>query len=333
MIIDIHGHVSAPQGLYAFKANLLASRGAHGRGGLKFSDEQLEAALHTTGVFGRGHLDQMDKHGTDMQLISPRPFQLMHSERPARIVQWWHEEFHNVIAEDVRLHPDRFVGIAALPIVAGESVQSALPELERCVKMGFKGCIFNPDPYENSAEPPPLDDRYWYPFYEKLCELDIPAMIHSAGSKSERVNYSTNFIQQETIAVVTYCNSKVFDDFPNLKIIIPHGGGAVPYQIGRYQAATWARPKGERFLDKMRKLYYDCVLYSPDAVEYLIKIIGADRIMFGTECPGTGSHLNPETGRSCDDVRPSIENIEWLSAADKKMIFEDTARTVFKLKV
>ncbi|MFZ1990318.1 MAG: amidohydrolase family protein [Alphaproteobacteria bacterium] len=334
MIIDIHGHVSAPQGLYAWKANQLAARGAHGRTPLKFTDEQLEAALHTTGVFGRGHLDQMDKHGTDLQLISPRPFQLMHSERPAKIVQWWHEEFHNVIAENVRLHPDRFVGIAALPVVAGDPIENALGELERCVKMGFKGCIFNSDPFENDGrQPPPLDDRYWYPFYEKLCELDIPAMLHSAGSKSERENYSTHFITEETIAVVTYCNSKVFEDFPNLKIIIPHGGGAVPYQLGRYQAGTWARPKGERFLDKMRKLWYDCVLYNPESVEFFIKMLGADRIMFGTECPGTGSHLNPETNRACDDVKPSVEKIEWLSAADKKKIFEDNAKQVFKLKV
>jgi len=336
MIIDIHGHVSAPQGLYAWKANQLAARGAHGRSPLKFTDEQLENALRgAPGVFGRAHLDQLDKHGTDLQLISPRPFQLMPSEKPSKIVHWWHEECHNVIAENVRLHPDRFKGVAALPLAAGDPVESALPELERCVKkLGFVGCIFNTDPYENSGiEPPALSERYWYPFYEKLCELDIPAMIHSNSSHSMRTNYSTNFILEETIAVVTLCNSDVFKDFPNLKIIVPHGGGAVPYQLGRYQAATWARPKGERFLDRMRKLWYDCVLYNPESVEFLIKIVGADHIMFGTECPGTGSHLNPETGRSCDDVRPSIENIEWLSAGDKKKILEDNAKQVFKLKV
>jgi OH-DDVA meta-cleavage compound hydrolase len=335
MIIDIHGHVSAPQGLYAMKANLLASRGAHGRMTPKFTDEQLEAALHNKSVFGRSHLDQLDKHGTDLQLISPRPFQLMPSEKPAKIVQWWHEACHDVIAEDVRLHPERFKGVAALPLVAGQPMESALGELERCVKeMGFVGCIFNPDPYENSGiEPPPLDDRFWYPFYEKLCELDIPAMIHSNSSKSSRINYSTNFIIEETIAVVALCNSDVFKDFPDLKIIVPHGGGAVPYQLGRYQAGTWARPAGERFLDRMRKLYYDCVLYNPESVEFLIKIVGADRVMFGTECPGTGSHYNPETDRSCDDVRPSVENIEWLSAADKKLVLEDTAKKVFNLNV
>ena len=73
MIIDIHGHVSAPQGLYAYKSGLLASRGSHGRGGTRFSDEQIEQALNAKSVFGDGHLDQLKKHGTDLQLLSPRP--------------------------------------------------------------------------------------------------------------------------------------------------------------------------------------------------------------------------------------------------------------------
>ena len=147
MIIDIHGHVSAPQEVYAYKANLLAARGSHGRGGPRFTDEQIEHALNARSVFGDGHLDQLKKHGTDLQLLSPRPFQMMHSERPAKIVQWLHEEVHNVIAHQVRLHPNTFRGIAGLPQVAGLPIEVALPELERCVKrLGFVGCLVNPAP-------------------------------------------------------------------------------------------------------------------------------------------------------------------------------------------
>ena len=333
MIIDIHGHVSAPQGLYAYKSGLLASRGSHGRGGTRFTDEQIEAALNARSVFGDGHLDQLKKHGTDLQLLSPRPFQMMHSERPAKIVQWLHEEFHNVIAHQVRLHPDTFRGVGGLAQVAGLPVEVALPELERCVKeLGFVGCLLNPDPYENSGtEPPAMSDRYWYPLYEKLCELDIPAMIHTASSKSERTPYSLHFVNEETIAVVDLCKSDVFKDFPGLKIIVPHGGGAVPYQFGRFQASTAGRPPGERFLDRLRNLYFDCTLYTPEAVELLIKVVGADRVMFGSECPGTGSYMNPETGHAFDHVKPYVDAIEWLSAADKAMIFEGTAKQVFKL--
>ncbi len=284
-------------------------------------------------MFGDSHMEQLRKHGTDVQLLSPRPFQLMHSERPAKIVQWFHEAFHEVIAQNVKLHPTMFRGVAGLPQVAGLPIEVALPELERCVKdLGFVGCLLNPDPYENSGtEPPALSDRYWYPLYEKLCELDVPAMIHTASSKSERTPYSLHFINEETIAVINLCNSDVFKDFPTLKIIVPHGGGAVPYQFGRFHAASAGRPAGERFLDRLRNLYFDCTLYTPEAVELLIKVVGVDRVMFGSECPGTGSHLDPESGHAFDDVAPYVEAIEWLSAADRKAIFEDTARQVFKL--
>ncbi len=333
MIIDIHGHVSAPQGLYAYKANLLASRGSHGRGGPRFTDEQIEAALHAKSVFGDGHLEQLDRHGTDVQLISPRPFQMMHSERPAKIVSWLHEEFHNVIHRQTQLHPGRIVGVGSLVQVAGEPVDVAFPELDRCInELGFKGVLLNPDPYENSGiEPPGLDDRYWYPLYEKLCELDVPAMIHSASSKSERETYSTHFITEETIAVFNLVNSDVFKDFPSLKIIVPHGGGAVPYQIGRYQASTAHLPKGAQFIDRLRKLYFDSCLYTPEAVELLVKVVGPDRVLFGTECPGTGSYNNPELGHAFDHVKPYVEGLSSLSDADKKAIFEDNARHVFKL--
>ena len=335
MIIDIHGHVSAPQGLYAYKSGLLAARGSHGRGGTRFTDEQIEQALNAKSVFGDGHLDQLKKHGTDLQLLSPRPFQMMHSERPAKIVQWLHEEFHNVIAHQVRLHPETFRGVGGLAQVAGLPIEVALPELERCVKeLGFVGCLVNPDPYENSGtEPPAMSDRYWYPLYEKLCELDIPAMIHTASSKSERTPYSLHFVNEETIAVVDLCKSDVFKDFPTLRLICPHGGGAVPYQFGRFHASSAGRPPGERFGDRLRNMYFDCTLYTPEAVELLIKVVGADRVMFGSECPGTGSYVNPETGRAFDHVRPSVEAIDWLSDADRTMIFEGTAKQVFKLGV
>ena len=83
----------------------------------------------------------------------------------------------------------------------------------------------------------------------------------------------------------------------------------------------------------MRKLYYDTVLYTEDALRLLIKTVGVDRCLFGTECPGVGSSIDPATGRSMDNVKPMLENIEWLSAADRKKIFEDNARAVFRLTV
>lgn len=335
MIIDVHGHVSAPAQLYAYKATLLASRGSHGRGRLSFTDEQLKAVVEGIGGGAEGlgaHLPLLDKHKTDFQLISPRPFQMMQSEKPGKIVHWWHEEVHNVIHRHAQLYPTRFAGVCMLPQVAGAPIEEALPELERCIKeFGFVGCLVNSDPYENSGiQPPGMGDRYWYPLYEKLCELDVPAMLHGAGSLAERVSYSTHFINEETTTVVHLVNSKVFDDFPKLKFVVPHGGGSVPYQLGRWESMS-LRGGVKRFSERLRNLYFDSALYTPAALELLIKVVGVDRVMFATECPGTGSALDPKTGRSMDDTAPWIKGFDWLPESDKTAIFEGNARKVYKL--
>jgi 4-oxalmesaconate hydratase len=225
--------------------------------------------------------------------------------------------------------PERFIGVAGLPQVAGEPIEGVLPELERCVKrLGFRGCLLNPDPYENSGkEALPLGDRYWYPLYEKLCELDVPAHIHATGSHSERTPYTLHFINEETIAVFGLVHSDVFKDFPTLKVLVSHGGGAIPYQIGRFQSGG-AR-KGMDFLEAAQKLYYDTVLYSEEALRLLIKTMGHERCLFGAECPGVGSAINPKTGRTFDDVKPMIDSFDWLNAAQRQAIYEDNARKLF----
>lgn len=332
MIIDCHAHVSAPAQLWAYKATLLSHRGTHGRGAVRVSDDEIRAAANRPEISPLGHLDLMSELGTDLHLLSPRPFQLMHSEKPGKLVHWFTEECNNIIHRQCAMFPDRFIGVAALPQCAGRPVEEALGELERCIgELGFVGCLLNPDPYENSGtEAPPLGDRYWYPLYEKLCELDVPAHIHGTGSRSERVSYSLHFINEESIAVLGLVNSNVFQDFPDLKIIVSHGGGAIPYQLGRFDAAS-LRKGGERFRDGIRKLYFDTVLYTADALRLLIRTVGADRCLFGAECPGVGSVIDPVTGRQMDDIRPYIEEFDWLTGEEKKMIFEGNATKLFRL--
>jgi OH-DDVA meta-cleavage compound hydrolase len=334
MIIDVHGHVSAPTELWAYKAGLLSHRGAHGRGEVKVTDDEIRAAANRAETWPKGHLDYLRDHGTDLQLISPRPFQLMQSEKPAKLVQWFAEECNNIIHRQMKLFAGKFLGVCALPQTAGDPIEKAIPELERCVKqLGFVGCLLNPDPYENGgSEAPPLGDRYWYPLYEKLCELNVPAHIHGTTSRSDRTPYSVHLINEETIAVYGLVNSNVFKDFPSLKIVVSHGGGSIPYQLGRFEAPTLRRGTGERFSTRLRNLYFDTVLYTENALALLIKTVGADRCLFGTECPGVGSAVNPETRQSMDNVRAMIDNIEWLTEADRKQIFEDNARAVFNLK-
>ena len=106
-------------------------------------------------------------------------------------------------------------------------------------------------------------------------------------------------------------------DFPELNLIISHAGGAVPYQVGRFMASVARNPSGETYIDRMRTLWFDTCLYTKDAIELLFKTVGVDRCLFGSEKPGTGSVRNPANGRWFDDIKILIEEIDWLTDADR----------------
>jgi predicted TIM-barrel fold metal-dependent hydrolase len=332
MKIDIHGHVTAPDSLYAWKAGLLSHRGAHGRGSAGVTDETLRESLYAANsTFGGiSHIQHLDDAGVDIQLISPRPYQMMHSEQ-GRLVEWYIQETNDIIASTCRIEPDRFRGLAGMPQSMETGPEQWVAELRRCVaEHGFVGAVLNPDPYEGTVQPPTLSDRFWYPVWEALCELDVPAVIHSAGCRPpSRETYSLHFIQEETLAVASLVSSKVFDDFPDLKIIVSHGGGAIPYQRGRFEPTALRR--GITFRDMLRKLYYDTCLYSQDSIELLLRAVGVDRCLFGSEKPGVGSTRNPETGRWIDDIHLLIDDIEWLTDDERDRLFESNARQLFKI--
>ncbi|MBE3557444.1 MAG: amidohydrolase [Firmicutes bacterium] len=323
MIIDTHGHVVAPAEVYSYQAQLVASRNNPDLGAPHIDDALLEQSVAS-------HLETLRKVGTDIQFISPRPYHMMHSLQPYTVVQAWTRFVNDIIAQEVRLHPDVYRGVAALPESPTVAPSEWVSELERCVReYHFVGCLLNPDPTEAQGTPPGLGERYWYPVYEKLVELNVPALIHSASSASPRESYTLHFINEESIAILSLLESDVFRDFPDLKIVVAHSGGAIPYQMGRFRAWAYRRHLPETFDESLRHLYFDTCNYSKDSLELLIKTVGADRVLFGTENPGTGTVIDPATGRTFDDVKPMIDSIEWLSAADRQLIYEDNARKVY----
>ena len=121
--------------------------------------------------------------------------------------------------------------------------------------------------------------------------------------------------------------------FPTLKIVVCHGGGAIPYQLGRFESGTLRREGAERFSQRLRRLYYDTVLYTPEAIELLVKVAGVDQCLFRAECQGVGSSVNPETGRHMDDVAHHIKSFDWLSETEREKILSGNARRVFTLTV
>src|SRR5262249_22731034 len=159
----------------------------------------------------------------------------------------------------------------------------AFDELDRAVnELGFVGVALNPDPSEGRGTSPALGDEYWFPLYERLVALDVPVLIHSAGCFSGRETYSEHFITEESIAILSVLRSSVFETFPSLKLIIAHGGGSVPYQIGRWRAERLMPSLGgssdaEPFDVSLRRFWFDTVLHNPRSLEFLIATVGADR--------------------------------------------------------
>ncbi|HEY4802607.1 MAG TPA: amidohydrolase family protein [Paraburkholderia sp.] len=324
MIIDSHAHVVMPPESFRYMAELIGGR-ANPSTKPNIPDASVRKVAEEL-------VRSMDSVGTDVQFISPRPYLQMHSVKPARVAELWSRHCNDLIARFVAMFPDRFRGVAGLPQFMNESPEvRVVAELERCVnELGFVGCLLNPDPTEGEGPTPAgLGDPFWYPLYEAMTALDVPALIHSAGSCSPRESYTLKFINEENIAVISLLESDVFEKFPNLKIVVGHGGGAIPYQMGRFRSWAVRRNHPQTFDEQLRKLYFDTCNYSKESIELLLKVAGTDNVLFGTEKPGTGSARDPISGRDYDDMKPVIDSIEWLSEEQRRNVFECNCQRVY----
>ena len=329
MIIDAHAHLVAPPTLYSYRSTLHASGGQHGFFKAAIGDEELAK-------FAAQNVALMDEVGTDMQLLSPRPYMLLHGTNRFDDIRAWTEVNNDLIARTVKLYPTRFRGVGALPQSAGAPVETLFDEMTRCIdELGFVGVLLNPDPGEGAGTTPPLGDRYWYPLYRRLVERDIPAHIHSCACCG-RETYDEHFVTEESLAITSVARSDVFRDFPTLKLMISHGGGAIPYQVGRWRSHRQMEIKGgrlpkdtETFDATLRRFWFDTCLHNQKSLELLFDVVGVERCCFGTERPGSGGGVDRVSGKPYDDIRPTIEAITSLSAADKQAIFEGNARRLF----
>jgi 4-oxalmesaconate hydratase len=245
--------------------------------------------------------------------------------------RYWTEHCNDLIHRITQLYPDNFVGVAQLPQSPGAGLEASAAELERCVTgLGFVGCNLNPDPSGGYWTSPPLGDRYWYPIYEKLSELDVPAMIHvSAACNPCFHTTGSHYLGADTTAFMQMMTAdSLFTDFPDLKFIIPHGGGAVPYHWGRFRglADMMGRPPLEELL--RRNVYFDTCVYHQPGIDLLLKVIPADNILFASEMVGAVRGIDPRTGHYFDDTKRYIDNAR-ISDADQRKIFEGNSRKVF----
>lgn len=331
LIIDCHGHyTTAPAQLGEYreqqKRELAADpKCAHAKGEISVSDDQLRMSLENA------QLKLQRERGTDLTLFSPRASWMGHHIGNPSTSRHWSEHCNELIYRITELYPRNFAGVAQLPQSPGAGLQASAKELERCVaEFGFVGCNLNPDPSGGYWTSPPLGDRHWYPVYEKMAELDVPAMIHVSASNnpcfhttgSHYLGADTAGFQQLMMA------GDLFRDFPQLKFIIPHGGGAVPYHWGRFRGLCdmLRLPPPDEFM--AGRIYFDTCVYHQPGIDLLVDLIPAGNILFASEMVGAVRGIDPLTGHYFDDTKRYIDAC-GLPADDKDKIFSENARRVF----
>ena len=331
MVIDCHGHyTTAPAALGEYREQQKAELAEdahfqHEKGAINISDDQLRESLEGA------QLKLQRTRGIDLTIFSPRASWMGHHVGNESTSKFWSEHCNELIYRITQLYPDNFAGGCQLPQTPGAGLRNAVLELERCVlEFGFVGFNLNPDPSGGHWDSPPLGDRYWYPIYERMCELDVPAMIHVSGACNHAFQTTGSYyLSADTTAFMQLMTSTVCRDFPDIRFIIPHGGGAVPYHWGRFRglADMMGLPPLDELL--MNNVYFDTCVYHQPGIDLLVDVIPSKNILFASEMIGAVRGIDPETGHYFDDTKRYIDNNNALDKDEKKAIFEGNARSVF----
>jgi 4-oxalmesaconate hydratase len=328
LIIDCHGHyTTAPDAHQRFRDQQLArleKPSLPAPSPARISDDEIRESIE------KNQLKLQRERGADVTIFSPRASAMAHHVGDEATSAAWTRACNDLIKRVVDLYPENFVGVCQLPQSPGVPIANSIAELERCVtELGFVGCNLNPDPSGGHWQAPPLTDQHWYPFYERMVALDVPAMIHVSQSCNPNFHATgAHYINADTTAFMQFIEGDLFRDFPTLRFIIPHGGGAVPYHWGRYRglADMLKRPPLPQHV--MKNVFFDTCVYHQPGIDLLVEVIDIDNILFGSEMVGAVRGIDPQTGHYFDDTKRYIDALR-IGEDDKRRIYELNARRVY----
>jgi 4-oxalmesaconate hydratase len=329
MIIDCHGHYTTTPPQHArFRESQLAwltdpsgSRPVPER----ITDDEIRESIE------QNQLRVIRERGADMAIFSSKALGMEHHVTDQDVARDWARTNNDLIHRVVALFPDHFAAVCQLPQTPDTPLDASIEELERCVlELGFVGCNLNPDPSGGSWTSPPVTDRWWYPIYEKMVELEVPAMIHvSASCNPSFHSTGAHYLNGDTTVFMQLLEGDLFRDFPELRFVIPHGGGAVPYHWGRYRglASRLGRPPLDEHL--MGNVFFDTCVYHQPGIALLFDVIEVANILFASEMLGAIPNVvDPETGFQFDDTKRYVDALD-LPEDDRRRVFELNARHVY----
>ena len=353
MIIDCHGHyTTAPPQLMQYRdrqqERLLADPAHVGeKGEIAISDEEIRESVETN------QLRLQRERGIDLAIFSPRASGMGHHIGNEHTSMFWTQHTNDLIRRVCSLYPANFAPVCALPQTPADpvaGVANSVAELRRCVEeMGFVGCNLNPDPSGGWWTGRPMDDELWFPLYEAMCELDVPAMIHVSGVCNDNLHATgSHYLAADTVAFMQAMSSRIFDRFPTMRWVIPHGGGAVPYHWGRFKgmaedsvaraAAGGGQVSGissgkeaETYAtveELMNNIFFDTCVYHQPGIDLLVDVVPTANILFASEMVGAVRGSDPRTGPPYADTKRYVDRAT-LSGEQRTMIFEGNARRVY----
>ncbi|WP_046867717.1 amidohydrolase family protein [Microvirga massiliensis] len=291
MKIDFHSHVIPPSFVAAVEngpARLKARVLGSGSDRTVVHDQGYAYPLFSEFISVDAKIAAMDRKGIDISVISPAPPTFTYwAERDLAIEVT--RLVNDGVAEMVSARAERLRGMGILPI---QNPDAAIAELERIVGMhGFRAVEIG-----TSIEGVKLTDERFAPVLRRAAELGVFILAHPyyIGNKAGLEDYYlTNLIGnplETTLMVADLMFSGTLDRLPDLKIGLAHGGGFTPYQIGRLVHGHKVRSETHANtvtspLDLLRRFYFDSVVFEPQALAYLARLVGAERVFLGTDAP------------------------------------------------
>jgi 4-oxalmesaconate hydratase len=326
VIIDVHGHYTTePAQLKRFRQAQLAAleSGSPARELESIGDDELRDSVEGN------QLRVLRERGGDLMVFSPRASGMEHHVADPTTAVAWARASNDLVARVANLYPEHFAGVCQLPQTPGGGLDGVVAELRRCVEtLGFVGCNLNPDPSGGFWTSKPLTDPYWFPLYEAMVELDVPAMVHVSSSCNPNFHaLGAHYLNADTSAFMQLLEGDLFARFPTLRLVIPHGGGAVPYHWGRYRGLAermgWAPPS-----ELLGNVFFDTCVYHQPGIDLLLRVLPAENVLFASEMLGAVRGADPETGIEWDDTKRYLDAAA-LDDAARQLVFEGNARRVY----
>jgi aminocarboxymuconate-semialdehyde decarboxylase len=290
--IDIHAHILSEDTI-----RLLQREAPKVAPKLSQIDDQfgtLDVAGNVYRNFPRGgwdldrRLQAMAASKVDVQVLSVCPQTFLYGQPPA-LASGFARIQNEQLAKLVKSRPDHFLGMATLPM---QAPKQAAEELRHAVSvLGMRGAQIGSNVAGKNLDDPELE-----PVWATAAELDAFILIHPinvAGADRLSSYYLTNLIGNPldtTIAAVCLAFSGVLERYPTLKFCLAHGGGFVPYQVGRFVHGWQVRPEPKNKLskpptDSLKRFYFDTIVHSKDVLEFLVGSAGAERVLLGSDYP------------------------------------------------